>query len=157
MSSTSKRNTRFTYWMTPILVSLIFTTIQAQEIHKWVDKDGNIHFGTVPPNETTSEMVEIEQQDFSTPEDSLDEGNRDSNKLSDAEERQRDARKDRLEETTAEINRLKKESRDPQKCAAQRNYMARIEANYYAGKSPIGPYHPTYRHAEVLAGFYCED
>ena len=141
------------YWIVLIIASLIFTSIQAQEIQKWVDEDGNVHFGTVPPQEAESETVEIEQQNFSTPDDAYDEGNKDSRTLTSAKERKSEAIRERVEAATAEVNRLKKENRDPEKCANQRKIMA-----YYTNKDSItGSYHPSYRYAETLAGFYCED
>ncbi len=44
-----------------IIVFLVFMNpaIAISQVYKWVDKDGNIHFGDSPPEDTSSELMEF--------------------------------------------------------------------------------------------------
>ena len=43
-----------------IFTSLNSTSLNAAAIHKWVDDNGNVHYGDAPPVKTTSENVRVQ-------------------------------------------------------------------------------------------------
>jgi hypothetical protein len=44
-----------------ILLSVLFSTsLSAGGIHKWVDSEGNTHYGDAPPVSTTTEQVRVQ-------------------------------------------------------------------------------------------------
>ena len=43
-----------------VLTFLVSTTLHAGAIHKWVDADGNIHYGDAPPIEVKTESVRVQ-------------------------------------------------------------------------------------------------
>ena len=42
------------------LVLILSTSLSAGTIHKWVDDEGNVHYGDAPPVSTTSETVRVQ-------------------------------------------------------------------------------------------------
>jgi hypothetical protein len=42
------------------LTLLLSTSLQAGAIHKWVDDDGNVHYGDAPPVSATTEPVRVQ-------------------------------------------------------------------------------------------------
>jgi len=42
------------------LILAVSTSLHAGSIHKWVDEDGNVHYGDAPPIKTTSENVRVQ-------------------------------------------------------------------------------------------------
>ena len=42
-----------------LLVTLVSCSLNAGQIHKWVDEDGNVHYGDAPPNTVTTEPVRV--------------------------------------------------------------------------------------------------
>ena len=43
-----------------LLSVLLSTSLQAGSIHKWVDSEGNTHYGDAPPVTTTSKQVRVQ-------------------------------------------------------------------------------------------------
>ena len=43
-----------------VLTFLVSTTLQAGAIHKWVDTEGNVHYGDAPPIEVKTESVRVQ-------------------------------------------------------------------------------------------------
>ena len=43
-----------------VLTFLVSTMLQAGAIHKWVDADGNVHYGDAPPVEVKTESVRVQ-------------------------------------------------------------------------------------------------
>ena len=41
------------------LVLVVSTSLNAGSIHKWVDENGNVHYGDAPPAKTKSESVHV--------------------------------------------------------------------------------------------------
>lgn len=42
------------------LVLVVSTTLNAGTIHKWVDENGNVHYGDAPPVKTKTENVRVQ-------------------------------------------------------------------------------------------------
>jgi len=42
------------------LVLVVSTSLNAGTIHKWVDENGNVHYGDAPPAKTKSENVRVQ-------------------------------------------------------------------------------------------------
>jgi hypothetical protein len=42
-----------------ILATLVSCSLNAGQIHKWIDEDGNVHYGDAPPNTVTTEPVRV--------------------------------------------------------------------------------------------------
>jgi len=42
------------------LVLMVSTTLNAGTIHKWVDENGNVHYGDAPPVKTKTENVRVQ-------------------------------------------------------------------------------------------------
>lgn len=60
--------------MAPTLLFAIITALlshhqlaQGEEIYKWVDEKGNIHFGSRPPGESEYQKVEVQETNSSAP------------------------------------------------------------------------------------------
>ena len=43
-----------------VLTILVSTTLHAGAIHKWVDAEGNVHYGDAPPVEVKTESVRVQ-------------------------------------------------------------------------------------------------
>ena len=48
---------RTLFWLTCLFIA----PLQAGEIHKWVDADGNIHYGDAPPVDVNSQNVRVQR------------------------------------------------------------------------------------------------
>lgn len=42
-----------------ILATLVSCSLNAGQIHKWIDEDGNVHYGDAPPYTVTTEPVRV--------------------------------------------------------------------------------------------------
>ena len=42
-----------------ILATLVSCSLNAGQIHKWIDEEGNVHYGDAPPNTVTTEPVRV--------------------------------------------------------------------------------------------------
>ena len=74
-----------------LLLFLVLTPQSFAEIYKWVDKEGNVHYGQIPPGEDTQKIGEsTSKQDPKTPPPSQDKTSR-INQL--AEELEKDQQK----------------------------------------------------------------
>ncbi len=48
---------RYLFFLSTVILS---TSIQAGSIHKWVDEDGNVHYGDAPPVTAKTESVRVQ-------------------------------------------------------------------------------------------------
>ncbi len=48
---------RYLFFLATVILS---TSIQAGSIHKWVDEDGNVHYGDAPPVTAKTESVRVQ-------------------------------------------------------------------------------------------------
>ena len=48
---------RYLIWLIPVLLS---ASVTAGSIHKWVDEDGNVHYGDAPPVTAKTESVRVQ-------------------------------------------------------------------------------------------------
>ena len=136
-----------------LLVLFSSAPMHAQQIHKWTDEDGNVHYGTVPPTETPSDVVTVDQQNFSTPDDALDISAEQSISES-REERQKKKAQDRVDKEAENIRRLKAENNDPVKCDEQKAIMESLKNSM---KIPsTAETNPQYLYHKNLARFYCD-
>ncbi|MEA5444929.1 DUF4124 domain-containing protein [Gammaproteobacteria bacterium AB-CW1] len=64
--------------MTLLLTALIAGSLSAQQVYRWVDEDGNVHFSDTPPDdEDEAERVQIRSGPSALDEDA-DEGDNDA-------------------------------------------------------------------------------
>jgi hypothetical protein len=149
----------FTRLLVAVIILLLLTiiSVQAGEIYKWVDKDGNVHFSATPPDSLQSEVVGIQKppaQDTESQAPMPYDGKDMKGQHVPSKEELR--RRERVKETAKNLARVKEENRDPVKCAEQRALMARIK-NADPALAAVNEYHPSYIKAETLANIYCSN
>jgi len=51
---------RYSIYPMLVLMLAVSTSLNAGAIHKWVDDNGNVHYGDAPPTKTTSKSVRVQ-------------------------------------------------------------------------------------------------
>ena len=97
----------------PLLIILIFPTVIIGDVYKWIDEEGNIHFGDKPT--TGSSIEEIKIKDKSVDGAELKKQNEEQKKLLDIYEEEREERKEQVEEKKQKRRERKKLCEDLRK------------------------------------------
>jgi ribonuclease BN (tRNA processing enzyme) len=101
-----------------LALMLLPLTLSARGIQKWVDDQGNVHYGDAPPIGTKSEQVRVDKAPSgdTTKDTSIQE----SNVQQEQQKPSTNENQERIRKSEEKVQKLQSEHYDPSKCAEYR-------------------------------------
>jgi hypothetical protein len=136
-------------------------SLYAGEIQKWVDKDGNIHYGNVPPPESTSETIKIHKEpthsSTSTPTPIYESEEKRAltkkREALDAERQEREKQQAAVKKSEKKLKDFQSKNYDAKECKGWKAKAAAMK-----NRDPIGyKLNPDYGEASGFITLYCYD
>ena len=122
-----------------IILAVWCSFLYAGEIQKWVDKDGNVHYGNVPPLESNAETVKIQRESQQQQSPASPYGSEEKRAIAkrreawEADQAEQERLQDNVKKAEKKVRDIQSENYDPAKCKAYTAEAAMIKSRdrYY--------------------------